>query len=431
MAAQTLADFNSIPDGPLMEILLRLDRLLSSAVVSSRWRGIASEGEFLKEFRKRHPSSPLLGVFAQGFVPIFHNVSSDPDLKAVVRYADTALAYLGREYWCIEDCRNGRLLLSSDQNEICIYDPLSQLCVPIPERDDTAGKYVSTCLLDVNGMSSHQVVSVERRGKFGEAAVSYRLISVQLSGRDIRAVEYDPNMPNWHAHQWQGVSPLADDRAMPQWDLGAMYAGEHIFWRYRVGSLLVLDTTKMCFDTLILPGKLTFHHHLRYAIGEIEDGKGCLVCLQVPDAFADMPISHAYLETRLQVWLLEKKGADICWEFKEEVSVSKLLGGDARVWRVPAVTNGLALISKGESGDQYVVDLRSMTRLVDVKFSGKGYLYQMPWPPTGLAAGSTPPLEDDFTGMSCFPFLCKICVLVACNINILIRLPCLIFPLLL
>ncbi|XP_047095368.1 sex-determining transformer protein 1-like [Lolium rigidum] len=40
-----------------------------------------------------------------------------------------------------------------------------------------------------------------------------------------------------------------------------------------------------------------------------------------------------------------------------------------------------------------------MTRLADVMFRGKGYLYQMPWPPAGLAAATTakssPPQKDN------------------------------------
>jgi hypothetical protein len=412
MAAPAPVDFNSIPDGPLSEILLRLDRLTAAAFVSSRWRGIASDEKFVDGFRERHPSSPLLGVFAsdpQGRVSLFRNISNDPDLRAVVRNADTALVYIDRD-WCIQDCRNGRLLLSNQENELFIYGPLSQVRVPLPKHDDdTAGKYMSHSMLD--GKGKGVVVSVQRRGNSEEAAVSYRVISVQQSRRDIRAVEYDPSMPEWHAHQWLPLSTLTDDRDKPRWELGPMYAAGHIFWRYGgASSLLVLDTTTMRFFTLILPGTLNFPRDLRFAIGEIEDGKACLVCLQVPDPgdLYGIHISTSRPETLLQVWLLEKMGDNICCKFKEQVSVSKLLGADAEVWNVSTVVNGLALLSKHESSGQYVVDLQNMTRLADVMFRGKGYLYQMPWPPAGLAAATTakssPPQKDNCIGMIFFRF---------------------------
>jgi hypothetical protein len=190
-----------------------------------------------------------------------------------------------------------------------------------------------------------------------------------------------------------------------------MYAAGHIFWRYGgASSLLVLDTTTMRFFTLILPGTLNFPRDLRFAIGEIEDGKACLVCLQVPDPgdLYGIHISTSRPETLLQVWLLEKMGDNICCKFKEQVSVSKLLGADAEVWNVSTVVNGLALLSKHESSGQYVVDLQNITRLADVMFRGKGYLYQMPWPPAGLAAAtsakSSPPQKDNCIGMIFFRF---------------------------
>lgn len=96
---------DSLKDDNIEDILLRLPSpatLARAALASSRWRRIASRPPFLRRFRERHPSSPVLGLFVSqaadpGQLPVFHPAASfrsDPELAAVVRWGDFLLTRL-------------------------------------------------------------------------------------------------------------------------------------------------------------------------------------------------------------------------------------------------------------------------------------------------------------------------------------------------
>jgi hypothetical protein len=114
-----------------------------------------------------------------------------------------------------------------------------------------------------------------------------------------------------------------------------------------------------------------------YAIGEIEDGVGCLVCLD--------DVTNDTTNGSFKVWLLNTSGGTITWEMSgDQITVTELLGEDARVRQVVLVTNGLALLSYDDRYDQFVIDLKNRRLHDDIVFRGKAYPYQMPWPPHAL-----------------------------------------------
>jgi hypothetical protein len=156
----------------------------------------------------------------------------------------------------------------------------------------------------------------------------------------------------------------------------------------------------MEFSQHTLPGEMEMDS-ARCAIGELRGVKGCLVCLQghhhissaILDPIVPLP-QQPHSNVCLQVWALEKKGegkeAQICWKLEKEVSVSRILGKETRVYKVNKVVNGLAVIGCNYHAlDQYVIDLQSMTVLSKFQYAGEAYPYQMSWPPAVLAAATS------------------------------------------
>jgi hypothetical protein len=68
----------------------------------------------------------------------------------------------------------------------------------------------------------------------------------------------------------------------------------------------------------------------------------------------------------------------------DKITVTELLGEEARVRQVVSVTNGLALLSYDDRYDQFVIDLKNRSLHDEIGFRGQAYPYQMPWPPRAL-----------------------------------------------
>ncbi|XP_048562908.1 uncharacterized protein LOC125543572 isoform X2 [Triticum urartu] len=412
---------NPLHDGDILrEILLRLPSsasLAQAALVSGRLRRIASDSKFLCRFRERHPSSPLVGLFASDdgrgcapwphFYPARFCKGPDRDITAVTRKGDFFLTrFDGEPSLRLRDCRNGLLLLSLEDSSLCIYDPVSKRRVGIPRRphDGMAGRQcLADCLLDAGrGTGTSSTVRQCGPRTMPQAMESFRVVSLQQQSQEIRALVYDSNTLEWHHHPW--VSPWTDGiKRLPKWGTMAMYAAGNVFWRCAQQSLvLVLETSTMEFSLRPLPPDLSFRVPSRYAIGEIEDGKGCLVCLtgltgeetptlQVWVLDTNMWKLHSSLNNKS--WKLDS--SEKWWRLEKKIPVSRLLGESAQVRQVRMVINGLALLCKDDHDPQFVVDLQSMALLA--KFQFWGYPYQMSWPPAGLAATnsrSTSSLKD-------------------------------------
>jgi hypothetical protein len=276
-AVTTTTTIDSLKDDNIEEILLRLHSsasLARAALSSSRWRRVASSPDFLRRFRERQPSPPLLGLFVsqadRGQLPVFHlsaSVRADRDLAAAARGGDFLLTSLGHDpAWRLRDCRNGRLLLCTGDS-LFVYDPVSRQHVAVrcppndipPAAAVSATEYLADCLL----------------GGHGEPI---RLVSVQRDGPRLRAMECRSGT-GWRCHPWVDGIDVATLRtpAMP-----AAAAGL-IFWRRDKSSSLLLDTSTMAFSTVPLPAPLVVvsKNSLRpvYTIGDTEGGVCCLVAI--------------------------------------------------------------------------------------------------------------------------------------------------------
>ncbi|CAM0958425.1 unnamed protein product [Alopecurus aequalis] len=146
-SAAVATTVDSLKDDNIEDILLRLPSpasLVRAALSSSRWRRLASSPDFLRRFRERCPSPPVLGLFLSqtdlGQLPVFHpsaSVRSDRDLAAAARGGDFQLTRLQHDpAWRLQDCRNGRLLLCRGDS-LSIYDPVSHRHVAVrrPRND--------------------------------------------------------------------------------------------------------------------------------------------------------------------------------------------------------------------------------------------------------------------------------------------------------
>ncbi|CAL5030753.1 unnamed protein product [Urochloa decumbens] len=344
------------------EILVRLSSpadLIRAALASRHWLEAASSKTFLQQYRARHPSSPLLGLYVprqlNDGLPSFHladSVRSDPALSSFAYRGDFDLAGLeSHPKWSLLDCNGGRLLLS-DGKSLVVYDPSSSRCVAKIPPCHPWNDSIAECLLrrdsdDSPSPSSFGVVCVQHcRGE-----------------RMVRAVEYDSHTRRWRNHQ------CAEKIMRPERDQ-AMHAGRLNFWRYKKSLLLVLDTTTMGFSIIPLP--CAFFQPQKYAIGDTEDGGCCLVGLV-----------GTMWELKLQVWLLQENGAAKSKEPDMDVPVSKVNGLRARVCQVHVVSNGLAFLWSNQRR-QFVVDLKKMCLKVEFECLNLGYPLHMPWPPALL-----------------------------------------------
>ncbi|KAK8452836.1 hypothetical protein SEVIR_5G177600v4 [Setaria viridis] len=341
------------------EILLRLPSpaaLVRAALASRRWRQVASSPGFLRRYRSRHASSPLLGLYvprAHAGLPSFQladSVRSDRALAKFVRAGDFNLTGLGSHpEWRLLDCHSNRLLLSRGESR-AVYDPVSgREPLWLPQNSPLEGTFISECLLQGHS----------------DDATSFRVVSLQHRGRDqmVRAAEYDSCTRQWHRHQW------VKNIKRPQHDQ-AMHSDRLIFWRYEDASLLLLDMATVEFSILGLP--FTFFQPSMYAIGDTDDGVCCLVGLV-----------GSINNLHLQVWLLKEDGAVKTWEPEKKVPVSQVLGRDAQLHQVHVVTNGLALLC-WDRCHQFAINLRKMCINAEFECSALGYPLQMPWPPAVL-----------------------------------------------
>ncbi|KAL6620789.1 hypothetical protein ACP70R_035928 [Stipagrostis hirtigluma subsp. patula] len=361
MAMQLMEDSSttiaSLTDDLLAEIFVRLPSpgaLACAALASRRWRGVASSRAFLQGYRSRHASSPLLGLYvprAYGGLPSFQiadSVRSDAALDRFVRRGDFNLTATGLEShheWHLLDCHAGRLLLRRGESR-AVYDPLSgRRAVWLASLP---GEFFSECLL---------------RGH-GDAA-SFRVVAVQHQrrGRDqmVRAAEYDSGAGQWRFHPW------VNEIKRPQCDQ-AMHAGSLLFWRYQASVSLSLDTMTMEFSIVNLP---TFLQQSDYAMGDTEDGRCCLVGLA----------GSSMYDLHLQVWLLQEDVAARSWKPDKNVPVNQVLGFWAKLRRVHAVTNGIAVLCWDERR-QFMIDLKQMCLIGEFECAALGYPMQMPWPAT-------------------------------------------------
>ncbi|KAF7086352.1 hypothetical protein CFC21_089646 [Triticum aestivum] len=117
----------------LREILLRLPLqpsfLARASSVCTRWRGILSDPQFRKRFRRHHGKPLLLGFFA-GPVSrehIFTPVLDSPDRIPAARFSLTMPQSRGPfDRWDLVGCRHGlAVLINKCREEVVVSDPLT------------------------------------------------------------------------------------------------------------------------------------------------------------------------------------------------------------------------------------------------------------------------------------------------------------------
>ncbi|KAJ1292161.1 hypothetical protein BS78_02G371000 [Paspalum vaginatum] len=360
---------DSLPDEVLAEVMLRVPTpaaLVRAAAASRRWRGVVAtdSDKFLCDYRERHRCSPFLGVYVPrqlGGLPSFQMADSirsigddvDRDLQRAAARAFSLGGLDSHPDWSLLDCHNGRLLLARGHEYLVVYSPLSgeRISVRLP-RDDVHPDYfsASACLM---------------RGH-GDAA-SFRVFFVQhrRRGQMVRALEYDSRWESWQYHPWETLGNI--EGTVVQGKVTLMHAGDLIFCKSMGPSLLLLDTSKMEFCVIPLPGDKNPKH---YSIGDMEDGVCCLASVEVVGILN---------QCRLRVWKLE----ELNWKLDKETEVKQVLGNNAMYpyYSIRAVAGGIALLCKHDQ--HFIVDLE--TFYVKEMFEFKdvaAYPMHMPWPPT-------------------------------------------------
>ncbi|CAL5084454.1 unnamed protein product [Urochloa decumbens] len=373
---------DNLPDEVLAEVMLRVPTpaaLVHAAAVSKRWRGVivTPDGKFLHEYRARHKSSPFLGLYIPreyGGLPSFHKADSiqsaatdddesgddddgsggDADLQRAVDKAFRLNGLKRHQKWRLLDCYNGRLLLTKGDRCLLVYNPLSRerISVDLPQ-DGILQTNFSACLLQGHGddASSFRVVSVHRH----------------RGDRTVHAVEYDSCRKSWNHHEdWEIMKKI---EGTEQGEV--MRAGNLVFCKYTGTCLLVLDTTKMQFYALPLPGD---NNPKKYAIGEIEDG---VCCLAAVDSVGESNTPY------LRVWRLEEQD----WMLEKTMEVQQVLGEHApdghSYYKVCKVTNGMAVLCWSMRDLHFIIDLKTFCVMEKFEFNYNlpAFPMQLPWPP--------------------------------------------------
>ncbi|KAL6630932.1 hypothetical protein ACP70R_028272 [Stipagrostis hirtigluma subsp. patula] len=129
------------------EILLRLPPLPSSlpraSLVCKRWRRIVSDPRFLRRFRARHRTPPILGFFVEyPTEPIFVPTLGRPNCIPRKRFSFPPFPFNG---WSFHGCRHGlALLFDLGLLEAIVWDPVtgSQHRVPFPPELNVGKGYM-------------------------------------------------------------------------------------------------------------------------------------------------------------------------------------------------------------------------------------------------------------------------------------------------
>ncbi|XBH64986.1 uncharacterized protein [Aegilops tauschii subsp. strangulata] len=134
----SLAPAAPLDDEDLLRLHQQPSSLARASSVCTRWRGILSDPQFLKRFRKHHGKPLLLGFFAG---PVFRDhvftpVPDSPDRILVARFSMTMpQSHNPFDRWDLVGCRHGlAVLINKCRKEVVVSDPLTgrQQCVRFP-----------------------------------------------------------------------------------------------------------------------------------------------------------------------------------------------------------------------------------------------------------------------------------------------------------
>ncbi|KAK3142869.1 hypothetical protein QOZ80_4BG0352940 [Eleusine coracana subsp. coracana] len=166
-----------------------------------------------------------------------------------------------------------------------------------------------------------------------------------------------------------------------------MHAAGRIYWRYQKAEVLLsLDTRSMEFSHVALPPVPELYRpQALYAVGDMEDGACCLVCVLTD------PNGRYYCD--LQVWRRNEEAGS--WEFLKCWVPNKLYRQQVR--QVCTVTAGVVLFCTDNGGGRYRYLAFRLKNLIagarvppEADFiNGRGltvYLYLLAWPSSSYSS---------------------------------------------
>ncbi|XBI41651.1 hypothetical protein VPH35_126096 [Triticum aestivum] len=258
---KTLPD---IPGDLLEKIFLWLptpEDLAHTSAVCVTFRGVVTDGSFLRSFRRLH--APLvLGFFAHSqFHPAPPPHPSAPAARALALAADFSFSFLPSYCrWGVRDSRDGRVLLArkpeKDEEppiftELVVCDPLHRryiLLPPVPED------LVASVENSVNNFFGRFCVPFLISPNKAEET-DFRVIWMARCGINLAVLVFSSSTGEWRAasssQDWRDIVVVSD----PFCFLRPHFAGGCIYWDSPLNQnkLLVLDTKTMEFSIADFP----------------------------------------------------------------------------------------------------------------------------------------------------------------------------------
>ncbi|KAI4969578.1 hypothetical protein ZWY2020_000492 [Hordeum vulgare] len=325
----------AILDHLLTEIFLRLPEpadLVRASAACVPFRQLATEGSFLRRFRRLH-APPFLGFLNYDrFHPALPPHPSAPAARALAVAADFSFSFLpSRCRWAVQDTRDGRVLLHrlykhEEQapvfQELVVCDPLHRLYVLLPPVPDDLADSVNHPIPMAPRLRRIPFLVPLCEEETAAAAATeekaFRVIWMAYSKTKLDALVFSSSTGQWQATEskdWSAlVHGMADKTVMSRTNplfLSSHYAYGCFYWDWvMIGrkKLLVLDTRRMEFSIADLPpGEWSVE-----GIAIVEAGEGKLGMFGFHGEFA----SH------LSYTIARNKGkSPVQWQMEKTISL--------------------------------------------------------------------------------------------------------------
>lgn len=279
---------DSLGEDILLDIFLRLPSLATlvrAALTCRSWRrAVASSPAFRRRFRELH-RAPLLGLVAEpqrGALPAFAPAQHrDRDVLAAISGGDFSLAALldPQGYaadvplqWCIQDCRDGYLLLANrDAGLLAAVNPLARysteyIDMPLSFSSDKERT-------DVPFAVGWHLISSD------EDPMWFQLVWLLYCTSMVQAVVFSSDTGDWFFHPWVDIKERAlSDDADRHWLQSGVRSNDTLYWAFtNQEHMLKLDTATLEFSVSELPPYLKDQQGCRFVVGETKDGAVCMV----------------------------------------------------------------------------------------------------------------------------------------------------------
>ncbi|XBI13543.1 hypothetical protein VPH35_140267 [Triticum aestivum] len=253
---KTLPD---IPGDLLEKIFVRLptpEDLARTSAACVTFRGVVTDGSFLRSFRRLH-APPVLGFFAHSqFHPAPPPHPSARAARALALAADFSFSFLPSYCrWGVCDSRDGRVLLARKPEkgkeapiftELVVCDPLHRQYILLPTVPEdlvaSVENSVKDCILFF--ISPNKAEETE-----------FRVIWMARCGINLTVLVFSSSTGEWLAasssQDWRDIVVVGD----PFYFLRPHFSGGCIYWDSPLNQnkLLVLDTSTMEFSIADFP----------------------------------------------------------------------------------------------------------------------------------------------------------------------------------